>query len=103
MKRGEIWWADLPLPMGRRPVVLLSRDEAYNVRTDITAAGVTATIRNLPSEVILTKEEGLYKASVVSFDSIYTFRKELLKKRICTLKPEKIARINRAICFALAL
>ena len=103
MRRGEVWWANLPLPMGRRPVVLLSRDQAYSVRTDITAAGITTTIRNLPSEVILTKEDGLSNTSVVSLDSIYTFRKELLKQRICQLKPEKIAQINRAVKFALDL
>ncbi|MCH8087678.1 MAG: type II toxin-antitoxin system PemK/MazF family toxin, partial [Chloroflexi bacterium] len=32
MRRGEVWWADLPPPSGRRPVVLLSRDAAYTVR-----------------------------------------------------------------------
>ena len=36
MRRGEVWWADLPVPVGRRPVVLLSRNEAYAVRELVT-------------------------------------------------------------------
>ena len=44
MLRGEIWWAKLPPPVGRRPVLLLSRNEAYAVRNAITVAEVTATI-----------------------------------------------------------
>ena len=40
MKRGEVWWAELPPPTGRRPVVLLSRDEAYEVRALVIIAPV---------------------------------------------------------------
>jgi len=49
MRRGEVWWADLPLPVGRRPVVLLSRNEAYQVRDNVTVAPVTTRIRVIPS------------------------------------------------------
>jgi len=48
MRRGEIWWAELSLPIGRRPVLLLSRDEAYAVRNAVTVAKVTSTIRGIP-------------------------------------------------------
>ena len=48
MKRGEVWWVDMPAPAGRRPAVLLSRDAAYRVRAAITVAPVTRTIRNIP-------------------------------------------------------
>jgi mRNA-degrading endonuclease toxin of MazEF toxin-antitoxin module len=41
MKRGEVWWADLPAPVGRRPVLLLSRDRAYAVRNAVTVAFLT--------------------------------------------------------------
>ena len=56
MKRGEVWWVDLPAPAGRRPAVLLSRDAAYRVRAAITVAPVARTIRNIPVEVILKKK-----------------------------------------------
>ncbi len=54
MKRGDVMWADLPAPIGRRPVLLLSRDRAYAVRTAITVAFITTTIRNIPAEVKLS-------------------------------------------------
>ena len=53
MQRGEVWWAELPSPIGRRPVVLLSRDEAYAVRNAVTVAEVTSTVRGIPVEVEL--------------------------------------------------
>ena len=103
MKRGEVWWAQLPRPLGRRPVVLLSRDEAYNVRSSVTAAEVTTTIRNIPVQVPLTKDDGLPKVCVVNLDTIITIRKDLLLERICLLNPEKIGQVKSAVKFALAL
>ena len=103
MKRGEIWWADLPHPIGRRPVVLLSRDEAYKVRNAVTVAEITTTIRNIPVEVPLGKEDGLAKKCVINLDTIITIRKTLLKERICLLGEGKIEIVNKAIEFALAL
>jgi mRNA interferase MazF len=103
MRRGEVWWAELPLPIGRRPVVLLSRDEAYAVRNAVTVAEVTTTIRGIPVEVALGTEDGLPKRCVVNLDTIVTIRKELLTERITILGSEKIEQIDRAIQFALSL
>ena len=103
MQRGEVWWAELPLPLGRRPVVLLSRNEAYSVRSAVTVAEVTSTIRGIPVEVELGPEEGLPKKCVVNLDTIVTIRKDLLIERIVLLRGEKIDRIDSAIKFALSL
>ena len=103
MRRGEVWWAELPLPIGRRPVVLLSRDEAYSVRNAVTIAEVTSTIRVIPVETALGPEDGLPKKCVVNLDTIVTIRKELLIERITILGDEKIEEINSAIKFALSL
>jgi mRNA interferase MazF len=59
MRRGEVWWADLPAPAGRRPVVLLTRDAAYDTRASVSIAPVTRTIRDIPVEVPLGPEDGL--------------------------------------------
>lgn len=101
MKKGEVWWADLPMPVGKRPVVLLSRDEAYAVRNAITVAEITSTIRGIPVEVKLGPEDGLPKKCVANLDTILTVRKSLLIERIAMLKPDKIEQINSAIKFAL--
>lgn len=103
MRRGEVWWAKLPFPIGRCPVVLLSRNEAYAVRNAVTVAEVTTTIRDIPVEVALGKEDGLPKSCVVNLDTIVTIRKELLIERSIFLGSEKIERINQSIKFALSL
>jgi mRNA interferase MazF len=103
MRRGEVWWAELPLPVGRRPVVLLSRDEAYAVRNAVTVAEVTSTIRGIPVEVELGPEDGLPKKCAANLDTIVTIRKSLLTERITMLSREKIEQIDAAIKFALSL
>ena len=103
MRRGEVWWADLPRPAGRRPVVLLSRDVAYEVRTAITVAPITPTIRDIPVEVRLDRSDGLPAECVVNLDDIMTIPKSLLKNRMAMLSGEKTAEIELAIRFALDL
>ena len=103
MKRGEVWWAEQPKPIGKRPVVLLSRDEAYNVRNAVTIAQVTTTARNIPVEVPLDEHDGLPRKCVVNLDTITTIRKAVLIKRICSLRTEKMEKVDRSIKFALSL
>ena len=103
MKRGEVWWAHLPQPIGRRPVVLLSRDSAYRVRNAVTVAPVTRTIRNIPVEVLLGQRDGLPSRCVVNLDDITTIPKSLIKQRITVLSAEKMQQVEEAIRFALDL
>lgn len=103
MRRGEVWWTEQPEPIGRRPVLLLSRDEAYDVRNAVTVAQITTNIRNIPVEVSLNEKDGLPQKCVVNLDTITTIRKLILIKRICSLSSEKIEQIDRATKFALSL
>jgi len=103
MRKGEVWWAKLPPPLGHRPVVLLSRDEAYTVRSAISVAEVTTRIRGIPVEVVLGPEDGLPKRCVANLDTIVTIRKELLIERITILRNEKVEQIDAAIKFALSI
>lgn len=103
MRRGEIWWAELPPPVGKRPVVLLSRNEAYAVRELITVAPVTTRIRQIPTEVPLGDKEGLPKPCVANLDTITTIPKATLTERISTLPQAKMSAIERALRFALGL
>jgi len=95
MHKGEIWWAKLPSPIGKRPVVLLSRNEAYSVRNAVTVAEVTSTIRHIPVEVNLGTEDGLPKKCVINLDTIITVRKELLIEKITDLVPEKLIKSKK--------
>lgn len=103
MRRSEVWWAELPPPIGRRPVVLLSRDAAYRVRTSVTVGMVTRTIRDIPVEVPLDAEDGMPQECVVNLDNILTIPKVRLAERITTLSPQKMNAVTRAINFALDL
>jgi mRNA interferase MazF len=103
MKRGEVWWVDMPAPAGRRPALLLSRDAAYGVRAAITVAPVTRTIRNIPVEVILDRSDGMTARCVVNLDDITTLPKVLIRQRITALSTEKIQQVDQAIRFALDL
>jgi len=103
MKRGEVWWVEMPPPVGRRPAVLLSRNSAYRVRAAVTVAPVTRTIRNIPVEVILDQGDGMPARCVVNLDDITTVPKSLVKQRVTALSTEKIRKIDQAIRFALDL
>jgi len=103
MRRGDVWWADLPAPAGRRPVVLLSRNEAYVVRELVTVAPVTTRTRRIPSEVSLGVEDGLPKSCVANLDTVTTIPKRALTARLAVLRLDKVRAIERALRFALNL
>lgn len=103
MRRGEVWWADLPAPAGRRPVVLLSRNDAYAVRELVTVAPVTTRARGIPTEVPLGPDDGLPKACVANLDTITTIPRRALSRPIGPLTPDKLGAVDRALLFALGL
>jgi mRNA interferase MazF len=103
VRRGEVWWAELEPPAGRRPVVLLSRGEAYSVRSLIVVAPVTTRIRHIASEVPLGTDDGMPQDCVANLDTITTIPKDCLQSRITTLSAKKLKEVEAAICFALGL
>jgi mRNA interferase MazF len=103
MHRGEVWWAALPEPAGRRPVVLLSRDEAYSVRALVTVVPVTTRARGIPVEVSLGRDEGLPKRCVANADTVTTVPKAALADYAGVLAPEKLQALDAAVRFALGL
>jgi mRNA interferase MazF len=72
VKRGEIWWAELPAPVGNRPVIILTRDAVLENIGSIVVALVTRTIRQLPTEVVLGRRQGLTVPCVANLDNILT-------------------------------
>ncbi len=100
MKRGEIWWARLDK---KRPIVLVSRAEAYEVRAMVIAVPVSTTIRGFAVEVRVGKSEGLPKTGVVNCDWLVTVPKADLLKRAGTLSKAKVEQLDDALKFALGL
>ena len=103
MRRGEVWWANLPPPSGYRPVILLSRNEAYALRDLVIVTPITTRVRHIPAEVPLGTEDGLPRVCVANLDVIMTASKNRLQERIASLSPAKLRAVNAAIHFTLGL
>jgi mRNA interferase MazF len=103
VRRGEVWWAELGAPAGRRPVILLSRDEAYAVRSLVIVAPVTTRIRGIASEVPLGTADGLPRECVTNLDTITTIPKRCLESRLAALSAPKLKELDAAIHFALGM
>jgi mRNA interferase MazF len=95
--RGEVWWCEPP-QIGRRPVVVLSRDAAIPRLRRTLVAPCTTTIRGLSSEVVLEpNEDPVPRTSAVNLDSVESVSIGLLVERIGRLSDERM----RQICAAL--
>lgn len=103
MRRGDVYWAQFPAPVGKRPVVLVSRDEAYAIKTRVTVVAVTRTVRGIPTEVRVGPSEGLPKVGVANADEVVTIPRTTLRDRIATLSSAKLDEIDAALRFALGL
>lgn len=103
MRRGEVWWARLPKPVGRRPVVLVSRDEAYAVRALVSVVPITTRARGIAVEVPLGAQEGLPRKCVANADIVTTIPKAALAGYAGVLGPEKLTVLDDALRYALSL
>jgi len=96
-RQYEIWWALLPHPAGRRPVLLLGRTPAFAYLTRILVVEVTTTIRAIPQEVTLGRREGLRRACVANLDALRTIPRDCLERRIGRLSPRREVEVKRAL------
>jgi len=103
VRRGDIRWYRFPHPDKRRPVLVLTRDSVLEYLGEATVAPITSTVRNIPSEVLLSPLDGLPRESAINCDHLQTVSKGKLGGLIATLPPDKLAAVARAIRFALDL
>lgn len=103
MKRGEIRWYKFKAPDKKRPVLLLTRDSVLKYLGEITVAPVTSTVRDIPSEVFLSEQDGMTKDCAINFDHIQTVSKGKIGSLITTLTPNKLEQVGEAIQFVLDL
>lgn len=99
VSRGEVWTYRFKEPDKRRPVVVLSRDEAIDALDTILVAPVTSTIRDVPSQVVIGASEGLDHESAVSLDHVQCVDRVKLIRRLGRLQPARM----REVCAALAI
>jgi len=103
MKRGEVRWYKFKHPDKKRPVVLLTRNSILEYLGEVTVAPVTSTIRDIPSEVLLSRRDGMHTDCAVNCDHLQTVSKSNLGSLITTLSQDKLNEIREAIQFALNL
>lgn len=103
MKRGEIRWYEFKFPDKKRPVLIMTRDSVLEYLGEVTVAPVTSTIRGIPSEVLLSREDGMDKECAINFDHIQTVSKGKIGSLIVKLPQEKLKQVQKAIFFALDL
>lgn len=104
MRRGEIYWADLGPPAGRRPVLVLSRDVAIPVLSAVVIAPISRTIRDIASEVSLGTQQGMPEDCVASCDNLLTAPKDRFESSpIGAFGSDKIIELDRALRFALEI
>jgi mRNA interferase MazF len=103
VRRGEIRWYKFSPPDKKRPVVILTRDAILEYLGDVTVAPITSTIRDIPSEVRLYKEDGMLQDCAINCDHIQTVSKNRLGALITTLSAAKMREVSGAIAFALGM
>ena len=103
MKRGEIRWYKFKAPDKKRPVLILTRNSVLDYLGEVTVAPVTSTVRDIPSEVFLSGEDGMANECAINFDHIQTVSKGKIGSLITTLPREKLEKVYNAIHFSLDL
>jgi mRNA interferase MazF len=96
VNRGEVWWVEHP-EAGRRPACVITRQAAIPVLTSVLVAPATRTIRGIPTEMQLTRADGMPARCALSFDNLTTVPKALLTKRITSIREERLGELCVAL------
>ena len=87
----------MPPPVGSRPVVILTRDSVVNTIGALVVALVTRTVRQLPTEVVLGRRQGLPVRCVANLDNVLTVPRQRLKRLMGACDADKVGKLNQAI------
>jgi len=98
--RGEVRFYQFAAPDKKRPVVVLTRNSAIAYLSTVTVAPVTSTIRGVPSEVVLTVEDGMKTPCAVNLHNTVTVSQQRLGKRLALLSPERMNEVCAALRFS---
>jgi mRNA interferase MazF len=101
MKHGEIRWYKFVKPDKNRPVLILTRDSVLDYLGEITVAPITSMVRNIPSEVFISKADGMPQDCAINCDHLQTVSKGKIGSLITSLPMAKMVDVGRAIRFAL--
>lgn len=99
--RGDVRLYQFAPPDKKRPVVVLTRDSAVAYLSTVTVAPITTSIRGVPSEVLLTEDDGMKTACAVNLHNAVTVSQDRLGKRVAQLSSARMHEICAALRFAL--
>jgi mRNA interferase MazF len=99
VRRGEVWWAEHPVG-GRRPVLILTRDEAIGRLSEILVVPSTRSVREIPTHVRLDESDGMREPCALAVDSVGPIAKGLLIERMTVLGPERVDEVCAALRIA---
>ena len=100
MRRGEIRWYTYRLPDGRRPVLLLTRDEVVDALNEIIVVPVTRTIRELASEVVLDERDGMPTTCALNFDHTALAQRSRIGSKLCDFPTSRWPEAQHALLTA---
>ena len=104
VRRGAIWWADLPSPWGRRPVLLIARDTAYTALSSFAVAPLTTRIRRITTAVFLDPQvDPIPEQCIVSLDHFQVIDGGWLVDPVGQLSAERMAEVDLALHRALGI
>jgi mRNA interferase MazF len=101
VNRGDVCWYTFKTPDKKRPVLIMTRESAISVLSSVTIAPITSTIRSIPTELVLTEEDGLPATCAANFDNLQTVSKGNIGERITRLTAKRMKEAAAAVSFAL--
>ena len=99
MNRGEVWWVEDP-DVGRRPHLILTRQQAIPRLHRYLAAPATRTARGIPTEVALTRDDGMPTECVLTLDNVTLIPRAFFVERICSLPGDRMIEVCGALAYA---
>lgn len=100
MNRGEVWIAEVGRK--RRPVLVLTRSEVLDVRSLVTVAEISSSVRGLAAEVDIEHlDVGLDRESVINCDGLHTVAQSMLTTRLGEVDESTLRRVCSAVSYAL--
>jgi mRNA interferase MazF len=112
IRRGDIWWADLPVPTGsgpgyRRPVIIIQGDRFNRSAINTVVVAIVSTntrlIDSLGNVLLTAKQSGLPKDSVVNVSQLYTMDESLLLEHVSTISDKKMEQLDDGLRLVLSL
>lgn len=94
-----MWW--LQTPGGRRPALILTRETAIPLLSRVFVVPATTSIRGIPSEVRLTRSDGMPEECVLALDNVRSVPKRMLRAHITTLTASRLDEVCDALAYAL--